>query len=145
MPTDIATRLASQEHNWPLEILGLSPPSSRYAIRNTLKSLGVIQQRRVHLGRNVPRRNTVYGDAPARPLIRKGLGHLHDGALGRSIGRHGDAALEGEQGAEVDDAALAAGAGELGQLEEVSCHVAAEGEGRVEVYLEDLSGLVSMK
>lgn len=138
MPTHIRARLRSQKHRRSLEILRRAPSPSRNPLTDTPQPLRVVQQRLIHIRGNIPRRNTVDRNAPRSPLIRKRLGHLRHPALTRRIRRHRNSALEREQTAKVDDAALAAQHRVLRQLEHVRGDVAAEREGRVEVDLQHL-------
>lgn len=138
MSTYISTRLARQIHRRSLKVLG-RPPSARGNSRaDACQPLRVIQQRRVHVRLNVSRRNGVDRDALGRPLIGKRLCHLTHGALGRGVGGDCEAALEGEQRGEVDDAAATAGDGGDGEGEHLAAKVAAEREDGVEVDLDDL-------
>lgn len=139
MPTHIRPRPTRQKYHGPLEVIGRPPPPRRNPLTNTLQPLRVIQQRLVHIRRNIPGRDTVHGDAPRGPLVRKRLGHLRDAALARRIRRHGDAALERQQAAEVDDGPDAAGGAVRRQRgQHVRGDVAAQREGRRQVDLQDL-------
>lgn len=138
MSTYISTRLARQIHRRSLKVLG-RPPSARGNSRaDARQPLRIIQQRRVHVRLNVSRRNGVDRDALGRPLIGKRLCDLAHGALGRGVGGDCEAALEGEQRGEVDDAAATAGDGGDGEGEHFAAKVAAEREDGVEVDLDDL-------
>lgn len=138
MSTYIPTRLARQVHRRTLKVLG-RPPSARGDSRTDARQpLRVIQQRRVHVRLNVSRRNGVDRDALGRPFVGKRLCDLAYGALGRGVGGDCEAALEGEQRREVDDAAATAGDGGDGEGEHLAAKVAAEREDGVEVDLDDL-------
>ena len=113
-------------------------PPSRNPRINTRQPLPIRQQRLVHVRRDIPRRDGIHGDAPRGPLVGERLGQLAHGALGGGVGRDGQAALEGEEGGEVDDGAASTGEGGNGEGEDVGGEGAGEGEGGVEVYLEDL-------
>jgi len=138
MPAHIRTRLTRQEHRRAPEVLGRAPPPGRDPLADAGQPLRVAQQRRVHVRLDVAGRDGVDRDPPGRPLVGEALGQLRHGALGRRVRRHGEAALEGEQRGEVDDAALAARHGRDGQVEHVRAGVAAEAEDGVEVDLDDL-------
>lgn len=136
MTTHVAARLAGEIHSSPLEILGRTPNASGDAGRDARQAFGVVQQGLVHVGGNVPGGDGVDGDAAGGPLVGETLCQLADGALGGGVGGHGEPALEGEQGGEVDDAAAAAGDGGRVEAEHVGASVAAEGEDGVEVDLD---------
>lgn len=138
MSTHIATRLARQVHRRSLEVLGRPPSARGNSSTNARQPLRVVQQRRVHVCLDVSGRNGVDRDALGRPLVGKRLCDLAHGALGRGVGGDCEAALEGEQRGEVDDAAAAAGGGRDGQGEHLTAKVAAEREDGVEVDLDDL-------
>lgn len=128
MPTNIRSRSTRQINRRPLEILGRPPLPRRNPRRDALQPLRVRQQRLIHIRLDVPRRNGVDGDALGRPLVGEALGQLSDGALGRRVGGDGEAALEGQEGGEVDDAASAACDGGGFEVEHVGADVAADGE-----------------
>lgn len=113
-------------------------PAGRYPRADTRQPRLIIQQRRIHLRLNVPRRNRIDRDPPSRPLIRKALGQLPHGALGRRVRRHRQPALEGQQRRKVDDGPAAARDGRRVQLQHVRAKVAAQREDGVEVDLHDL-------
>lgn len=138
MPTQIRASPTRQKHHGALEILGRSPAARRNPLTNALQPLGVIQQRLVHVRRNIPRRDTVDGDAARRPLVGKRLCHLRHAALAGRVRRHGDAALERQQAAKVDNRPDAAGGAVRRQRQHVRGHVAAQREGRAEVDLQHL-------
>lgn len=128
MPAHIRTRLACEIHHRPLKVLGRPPSTRRDSRADARQPLRVVQKRRVHLCLDVSRRNGVDRDALGRPLVGKRLCDLAHGSLGRRIGGHGEAALEGQQRGEIDDAAAAAGRGGNGEGEHLAAKVAAEGE-----------------
>lgn len=133
MTTHIGTCLAGEIHCGPFKILGTPPLTryfsqhldtlvhyiqpdttrknqeketyspGRYPGTDAGQPLRVIQQRGVHLGLDVPGRDGIHRDPLSGPLVGEALGELADGALGRGIGRDGEAALEGEQRGKVDD------------------------------------------
>lgn len=156
MAAHVCTGLAGKVHSSALEVLRTSPldssvsiimmklkvkmtyPPSRYPRANTSQPIRIIQQRRVHLGLDIPRRNRIDRDTARRPLVGEALCELAYGALGRRIGRHCQAALEGQKRRKVDDGAAPAGHGRRVQLEHVRAYVAADGEDAVEVDLDDL-------
>lgn len=108
MPTDIATRPTGKVHRRPLKVLWAPPSSGRDPGVNTRQPLRIIQQRRVHLRLNVPRRNGIHRDAPGSPLIRKALGKLPNSALGGRVRGNSQPALKRQQRCEIDDTAAAA-------------------------------------
>lgn len=134
----VATGLARQIHRRTLEVLRGTPVSGRNARGDASQALRVRQQSLVHVCGDVAGGDGVDRDALGRPLVGEALCDLAHGALGRGVGRDGEAALEGEQRGKVDDAAAAAGNGGGLELEHVGADVAAEGEDGVEVYLDDL-------
>lgn len=142
MPAHVRTGLAGQIHRRALEVLGAAPSARRDSGANAGKTLGVVEQRRVHLRFNVTWRNGVDRDTLGRPLVGEALGDLADGALGCGVGGNSEAALECEQRRKVDDAAAATGDGGGLELEHMGADVAAEGEDGVEVDLNDLELLL---
>lgn len=59
-----------------------------------------------HIGRDIPRTNSVNLHVVLAPLITQGFCKLAEGALGRGVGRNCDTALEGEEGTKVYDFSL---------------------------------------
>lgn len=113
--TDITRSLAGKIDGRPFEVLGRAPAASGDASRDAGQPLRVVQQRLVHVRRDVARGDRIDGDAAARPLVGEALGQLRDGALGRGVGGHREAALEAEQARVVDDGAAASRDGVGGQ------------------------------
>ena len=109
MPRNILTSPTGQKHHRPLEVLRPTPSARRNPRRDTSRAILILHQRRVHIRRDIARRNGIDIDVLRRPLIRQRLGELCDRALGRGVGGHGQAALEGEERGEIDDGAAAAG------------------------------------
>lgn len=145
MPANIPAPPPRQKHDRPLEVLGNPPPPRRDPLVDPPPPPLVPQQRLVHLRLDVPRRHRIDRDALGRPLVGEGLCELGDGALGGGVGGDGEAALEGEEGGEVDDCAAAGGDGVRREGEYVGGEVAGQGEDCVEVYLEDLGGSVVVR
>lgn len=138
MPAHIRTGPAGQIHRRALEVFGAAPSARWDSGANAGKTLGVVEQRRVHFRFNVTWRNGVDRDTLGRPLVGEALGDLADGALGCGVGGNSEAALECEQRRKVDDAAAAAGDGRGLELEHLGADVSTEGEDGVEVDLNDL-------
>lgn len=139
MPTHVRAGLAGQEQGRALEVVGRAPAARGDPFGDTPQPLGVVEQGLVHVGGDVPGRDAVDRDAPARPLVGERLGHLRDAALGGGVGGHGDAALKRQEAAKVDDAAPSAQVRFEGrEVQHVRGDVAAQREGRVEVDLQDL-------
>lgn len=106
--TNIATRPARQEHNTALEVIRATPSSGRDSRQDALRPLLIIDQRRVHLSRDIARCNGVDADALRGPLVAQRLGELCNTALASGVGRHCQAALEAKQRCNVDDRASTA-------------------------------------
>lgn len=59
-----------------------------------------------HIGRDIPRTNSVDLHVVLAPLVTQGFCELPEGALGRGVGRNCDTTLEGEEGTKVYDLSL---------------------------------------
>lgn len=115
-----------------------SYPSRGYPCADALQACGIIQQRRVHIGLNVSRRNSVNCHAARCPLVGKALGQLANSTLGRRVGGHRQAALEGEQRGKVDDGSPATRYRRWLELKHVCAKVAAESKDGAEVDLDHI-------
>lgn len=138
MSAHISTGLGGKKYNRPLEILGCTPATGRYPLRDTLEPLGVGKQGLIHIGGDVPGGDTVDGDTAVGPLVGKCLGYLGNATFTGGVGGDGDATLEGQEGAEVNDAPLSARGAVFGQLEHMGGDIAAQGKRGVEVDLDHL-------
>lgn len=138
MTTHVATGFAGEVDGCTLEVVRRAPDSSRNTSGNAGEALGVSKQGLVHICGDVTRGDSVDGNALSGPFVGEALGQLANGALGGSIGGHGEAALEGQQRGKVDDAAATAGDGGGFETEHVGADIAAEGKDGVQVNLDDL-------
>ena len=87
-----------------------SAPTTREYKGNGLTGEGGVRNRRnAHIRGNVPGTDRVHLDVVLAPLVAESLGELAKGALGGCIRRDGDATLESENGAKVDDFASSEG------------------------------------
>jgi len=109
MPTNIPTTPTRQINHTALEILWGSPPTRGNPLTYTLQPFLILQQRLVHICRDISRCNSIHCYAFGGPFIGEGLCELCDSTFGGSVGWDGESALEGEQGCEVYDGAPAAG------------------------------------
>ena len=135
LPTDIGTGLARQPNNGALEILGITPPPHGNSLQDLPGTSLIIDERLVHIGPDVARRDGIDVDPLARPLVAEGLGQLRDAALGAGVRRHRQPALEGHEAGDVDDrAAMRAGA-----LEHVRPKIPTQREHRAQVHLQHLA------
>src|SRR5664279_1741488 len=97
-----------EKDNDVADVLGLAPPPGGDSRRELLEPLRVGEQRGVHLGSHVSRRDGVDVDAVARPFVAQRLRELRDGTLACGVRGDGEATLEAQQRREIDDLAGAA-------------------------------------
>lgn len=135
LSTNIATRPARQKHNTALEIVRAAPASRRNSRQNALSPLLIIDERSVHLRRNVTRRNSIDSNTLRRPLIAQRLGQLRNTALARCVRRNRQTTLETQERCNVDNGTSAA-VGVWLTSKHVRADFAAEGEDCAEVDLE---------
>jgi hypothetical protein len=133
--TNIATRPTRQKHNTALEIIRAAPSSSRDPRQDALRPLLIINERRVHLGRNIARRNSIDSNALRRPLVAQRFGQLRNTTLARRVRRNRQPALETQQRRDIDDGPSAAVSVWLA-CEHVCADFAAEGKDCAEVDLQ---------
>jgi hypothetical protein len=86
--TNIATRPTRQKHNTALEIIRAAPSPSRNSRQDALRPLLIIDERRVHLSRDIARRNSVDSNALRRPLVAQRFGQLRNTTLARRVRRN---------------------------------------------------------
>lgn len=133
--TNIAARPARQKHNTALEVIRAAPTSCRNSRQNALSPLLIIDERSVHLRRNVARRNSIDSNALRRPLIAQRLGQLRNTALARCVRRNRQTTLETQERCNIDNGTSAA-VGVWLASKHVRADFAAEGEDCAEVDLE---------
>jgi hypothetical protein len=133
--TNIATRPTRQKHNTALEIIRAAPSPSRNSRQDALRPLLIIDERRVHLSRDIARRNSVDSNALRRPLVAQRFGQLRNTTLARRVRRNRQPTLETQQRRDIDDGTSAAVSVWLA-CEHVCADFAAEGEDCAEVDLQ---------
>lgn len=137
VPADIRRAPTREVHDAALEVVGQAPPAGGDALADALEPLRVVEQRRVHVSRDVPGGDGVDRDAPAAPAVGERLCQLAHSAFARSVRGDVESALEREQAGKVYDAALAARDGARLEREHVRADVAAQGEDGAQVDLHD--------
>ena len=141
LSTDIPTRPTRQKHHTALEVIRIPPSPSRDSRQNALRPLLIIHQRRVHLSRDIARRDSIDADTLGSPLVAQRLGELRNTAFARRVRRHRQPALEAEQRRDVDDRASAAVRIRV-TSEHMRANLAAECEDRAQVDLQHVVPVV---
>ncbi len=129
LAADVVGGRRGEEHHGSHHVLRLAPAPRRRAPLHPAVELGIVHQRRVHLGGDVAGSDGVDGDALRRPFRRHRPGQHLDTALRRRVGGDGGPRQFAGQRTDVDDLAVAA-------RHHPPRRLASDDEGRGEVHLD---------
>lgn len=100
---DVVGGAGGEEDGGAGDVFGLAPAGGGNALEDLAGTLGIIAQGLSVVGIHIAGGDGVDVDALGSPLIGEGFGELADAAFGCGVRRHGDSALKGEEGGDVDD------------------------------------------
>lgn len=138
---DIPASSTRKVYRTSFKVLRIAPTACWYPFQDACRSLLIIDQCSVHLCSNVARSNSVHADPLGCPLVGQGFGELTDSTFACGVCRDIDAALEGQERSDIDDAASSSML-VWRPSEHVCSHVSAKSEHCVQVHLHHLVPVV---
>src|SRR5206468_4322467 len=108
LPRHVAAGLGGKEYDGCIQIIRLAGALERNAIAKIFDPIFIIVENCILFGAKPSRRKAIHGDAVLAPVVREAHGQLPDATTASAIGAESCVTCDTGDGADVDDAAIAA-------------------------------------